>query len=262
MTSSESIEIEELIAIAAQQKTPESNRRLFLALRDVELFFPRTVVETEGKQVNATPLLRLPDATNAMMLYTSRDHPDLPDTFAGGKFEDALSAALLMPDLDWVIVSNSSSQWVALNRQQISATLDDLYHGGNNKDHSSPNRDGRVQALEELITRAADTPPEELSPPIGSLLRGREIFVELADIQGGGGQPIMKTFTVSHLARLVRAYTTRTRPGITYGGIQWEALKNMIRTSPELDGVQIINQADDWVVFDRESLRGAGTTES
>lgn len=42
--------------------------------------------------------------------------------------------------------------------------------------------------------------------------------------------------------------------------MQWEALKNMISTAPELDGIQIVNKADDWVVFDRESLRAGRTT--
>ena len=34
----------------------------------------------------------------------------------------------------------------------------------------------------------------------------------------------------------------------------------MIRVAPEISGVQIVNDADDWVVFDRESL-GFGTSE-
>jgi hypothetical protein len=264
LTASNNTEIEELVRIASQQKSPEADRRLFLALRRVELFFPRTVVEREGKQLNATPLLRLPDGQHAMMLYTSKDHPDLPDTFGGGAFEDALAAALKMPDLDWVIVSNNAAQWVAIGKEQISAILDDLHSYGQDegKSFANPEGDSAGKMLEDLITLAVNAPLEELSPPIGSVLRGREVFLELSERQSEEGRPIMHTFRIENLPRLVRAYTTRTRPGISYGGIRWEELKDMIKTAPELDGVQVINQADDWVVFDRQSLGLNASCES
>lgn len=161
-----------------------------------------------------------------------------------------------MPDLDWVIICNSASHWVAIDKRQIPRILDEL---GSRRDGFSYNPVTGEDALEDQITRAVGTPPEELSPPIGSLLRGREIFVELADDQAEDGQPIMKTFTIQQMPRVIRAYTTRTRPGIRYGGMQWEALKNMISAAPELDGIQIVNKADDWVVFDRESLQAGRT---
>ncbi|MEB4208601.1 hypothetical protein [Mycobacterium sp. 94-17] len=255
-------EIDKLISLASETKSTETNRRLFAALRGVELFFPRTKVEHEGGQVNATPLLRLSDGTNAMMLYTSKDHPDLPDTFAGGAFEDALTAALSMPELDWVIVCNRGSQWVAINKRNIPVVLNDPQPRDDHMDSSAqtPENDGNI--LEELITRAVNTPPEELSPPIGSVLRGRQIFIELAEGQREDEQPVMKTFTVQNMHRVIRAYTTRRRQGIRYGGMQWQALKNMIRTTTQLDGVQIVNDADDWVIFDRESLITGGTGDS
>jgi hypothetical protein len=262
LTAPHNAGIDELIDFAAQQKSPEADRRLFLALRGVELFFPRTTVEHEGKRLNATPLLRLPDGTNAMMLYTSEDHPDLPNTFAGGAFEDALAAALDMPDLDWVIVCNRTSQWVGINKQQITEVLDVLRSRETHVNKLSDLPPDNENVVENLITRALHTPPEKLSPSIGSVLRGREIFIELAKEQSEDGQPIMKTFAVQHMPRVIRAYTTRTRPGIRYGGMKWEALKDMLRTTTELDGVQIVNNADDWVIFDRESLTASGTDDS
>jgi hypothetical protein len=262
LTAPHNFEIDELIDFAAEQKSAEADQRLFSALRAVELFFPRTTVEHEGKQVNATPLLRLPDGTNAMMLYTSKDHPDLPKTFAGGAFEDTLAAALSMPELDWVIVCNRTSQWVALNKQQISAIINDPQDRDTRINDPSEVSMDNEKILEDLITRAVDTPPEELSPPIGSALRGRELFIELAKGQSEDEQPVMKTFAVRHMPRVIRAYTTRSRPGIRYGGMQWEALKNMIRTTTQLDGVQIVNNADDWVIFDRESLTAGEAGEA
>ena len=47
------------------------------------------ITEMQSGNKKTTPLLRLPDGTHAMMLYTSKTHPDLSDTFAGGRIEDA-----------------------------------------------------------------------------------------------------------------------------------------------------------------------------
>jgi hypothetical protein len=242
----DSNEIEELVRIAAQEENPTARPRLFQALRRVELFFPLKVKHHEGKEVRATPLLRLPDGTHAMMVYTSKSHPDLPDSFGGGSLKDALAAALKMPALDWVILSNLASQWVAIGKEQISAILDDL--------HSD--------ALEDLITRAVRSTPEELSSSIESVLPDRELYLELTAGQSQQGQPVMKSFQVADTPNVVRAYLTRSRPGITYGGITWEALKEMIRNEPGIGGVQIVNDADDWVVVDRESLRLGSNDES
>lgn len=255
MTPSNSDEIEKLVRDAAQDESPKAQQRLFSALRCTELFFPRTVVQHEGRQVNATPLLRLPDGKNAMMLYTSRDHPDLPDTFGGGSFQDALAAAQEMPDLDWVILSNRASQWIAISRERIPAVLDNLRPDESRQQRcQDPRPSAADEILENQITLAVTTPPAQLSPPIGSLLRGREVFIELAEGRNADGRPVMNTFQVEGLQSVIRAYTNRTRPEISYGGIQWEALKDMIRNASELDGVQVVNQADDWVVFDRDSL--------
>jgi hypothetical protein len=160
--------------------------------------------------------------------------------------KDALAAALKMPALDWVILSNLASQWVAIGKEQISAILDDL----------------RSDALEDLITRAVRSTPEELSSSIESVLPDRELYLELTAGQSQQGQPVMKSFQVADTPNVVRAYLTRSRPGITYGGITWEALKEMIRNEPGIGGVQIVNDADDWVVVDRESLRLGSNDES
>jgi SseB protein N-terminal domain len=253
----DSNEIEELVRIAAQEKDPAARRRLFRALRPAEFFFPLNIKHHEGKEVRATPLLRLPDGTNAMMLYTSKSHPDLPDSFGGGSFKDALAAALKMPALDWVILSNRASQWVAIRKEQISTILGDLHSDGKEENGPLANSGSGPtdKMLEDLITRAVHSTPEQLSPPIDSVLPGRELYLELTAEHSAEGQPIMKTFQVNDTPNVVRAYLTRSRPGITYGGIRWEVLKEMIRNEPGIDGVQIVNDADDWVVFDRESLR-------
>jgi hypothetical protein len=250
-------EVEELVRLAAADvKIPAVAMGLFRSLLDVQVFFCLKITEIQGGEQKATPLLQLPDATNAMMLYTSKTHPDLSDTFGGGRLEDALRAALRMPPLDWVILSNSASEWVAITKKQIPAILDSIDSNGDVVERPvSPSASSSADpAVEELITRAVHEDPEPLSQPIASQLSGRELFLELnAASTGDVGEPVLNMYKIQHLTNVIRAYSTRIRPRITYAGITWEALKEMVRKQPEIQGVQIINDADDWVVFDRES---------
>ncbi len=199
-----------------------------------------------------------------MMLYTSKSHPDLPDSFGGGSFKDVLAAALKMPALDWVILSNRASQWVSVRKEQISAILSDLDSEEKAKTFPlAPSGGGEEDKfIEDLITRAVHSATEELSPSIDSVLSGRELYLEMTAGRSEGGQPTVKVFQVKGIPNVVRAYLTRRRQGITYGGITWEALKEMISNELAIDGVQIVNDADDWVVFDRQSLRCGPAEES
>ncbi|ETZ57128.1 hypothetical protein L840_3299 [Mycobacterium sp. MAC_011194_8550] len=36
--------------------------------------------------------------------------------------------------------------------------------------------------------------------------------------------------------------------------MRWSEIKKMIGISPEIKGVQIVNDADDWIVLDRKAL--------
>lgn|GEM_PF-1242175 len=250
-------DVEALLRMAAQGNDPGLARRLFRTLRSVEVFFGLTSEYRDEKEFKATPLLRLIDGTHAMMLYTSRSHPDLPDRFGGSTFENALAAALKMPQLDWVIISNRDAQWVSIHKSQIPVVLGDMKSDRNDKDGSAMTGvdDKTLEALNELITRAvAATAPEDLRPSIDSALAGREVFLELAPGQADDGQPLMHVFQAGAFPQVIRVYTSRARPGIKYGGMTWEALKEMLQKAPGIDGVQVMNDTDDWLVFDRESL--------
>lgn len=251
-----SLNLEELVKVAGEHNSFTGNLRLFRALGDSELFFPMETIEHAGEMRRSTPLLRLPDGTHAMMVYTSKSHPDLVRPFAGGCIKDILAAASSVSALDWVILSNSASQWISVHKRQIPAVLDGLEMGWNESDSPvSPSASSSADpAVEELITRAVHEDPEPLSQPIASLLSGRELFLELnAASTGEVGEPVLNMYKIQHFTNVIRAYSTRIRPRITYAGITWEALKEMVRKQPEIQGVQIINDADDWVVFDRES---------
>lgn len=258
-------DIEQLVRIAARESSQLSRRRLFRAIRFVEVFLPYRQEQHDGEEVRSTPLARLADGTHAMMLFTSKSHPHLSEhqQFAGATFKDALASALKMPSLDWVFLFNSESQRVEIAKRQISEILDDLDTATPGRDGSSANvKNGRPEdTLEGLISNAVESQSAELPTSIGSAIGDREIFLELSKTQAEDGQPVMKTFQIENLGKVVRAYTSRGRTDIRYGGIDWSELKNLIRISPEIRGVQIVNDADDWIVFDRQALGLNASTE-
>jgi len=249
--------IEDFVRIAAEEKDPAARQRLFRAIQHTEFFFPIELEQHGDKMVKRAPLLQLSDGTHAMMMYTSKSHPDLPHKaggeFGGGSFRDALAAASKMPTLDWVIVTNLAAEWFSIHKEQLPAILANLDSHANGE--VRPSDSGRTgDLLEDLISRASySSTPEQLLPAISSALPGRELFLEMEAELSADGQPVMKTFRVNDMPTL-RAYLTRKRPGITYGGMNWEALKDMIRKLPRIQGVKIVNDADDWILFDRASL--------
>jgi len=252
-------DIEKLVETAAQENSPAARQRLFQTIRDAEVFVPCEMDQRDPKKVRSTPLARLTDGTHAMMLFTSKSHPHLSEHahFAGSAFKNHLAAALKMPSLDWVILSNNAWHRVAIHKQQIAAILDDLNSDGQGQNgrQAASSDDAAGTMLEDFITQSARSESDEVPHQISAILRGRELFLELASGQSEDGQPVMKTFQIQHLTHAVRVYTSRIRPGIKYGGIRWTALKDMIRAAPGIGGVQIMNNADDWIVFDREALR-------
>lgn len=236
-------DVEQGIAQAASDGSVEAKVGLFRRLRLVEVLFPTAARYLDGEVVNTTPLRRLPDGSHAMMLYASKTHPDLGEDFSGASLETALRLALTMPDADWVILSTLASQWVALDRTQMAAALD-----GPVQDAASGDR------LAALISQAAATSPQRFTEALLAELTGRELYVDLAAQRSPQEQPMVATYTVGGLAGVVRAFVSRRRHGVRYGGMPWEALRDMVRAAPALGGVQVVNDAEDWVLFDRPVL--------
>lgn len=236
-------DIELGIAQAASDGSVEAKVGLFRRLRLVEVLFPTATRYLDGELVSTTPLRRLPDGSHAIMLYASKSHPDLGEDFSGASLETAVGLALKMPDADWVILSTLGSQWVALDRSQLAAALD-----GRVDDTASGDR------LAALIGQAAATSPQRFTEALLAELTGRELYVDLAPQRSPQDQPMVATYTVGGVTGVVRAFVSRRRHGVRYGGMPWEALRDMVRAAPALGGVQVVNDADDWVLFDRPVL--------
>jgi hypothetical protein len=100
-------------------------------------------------------------------------------------------------------------------------------------------------------------PAEVQAKSILEQLKGRELYVRLAAAQSEDGHPVMITSRVGDVEGLVQAYTTRSRPGITYGGMTWEAIVDMIASAPDIAGVHLINDNDDWIILGRSDIHAA-----
>lgn len=254
-------QIEELVKVASLGNSPESRAALYQALDSVELYYRATASVVDEKHLLSTPLLRLPDDTYAMMVYTSKSHPDLPQEFAGAPWRRTLEVAWNIPRADWLILTNLDGNWLAINRRQIPGVLNSLSSEPGDPGERSNDPSGWESAktspgtLDLLISKAVGTPVENWYDLLRKQLQGRELYIQLAAELSEGGQPVMVTSKVGDIRALVQAHTSRSRPGITYGGMTWEAIVDMIEKAPHIPGVHIINDNDDWVVLGRSEIQ-------
>jgi hypothetical protein len=253
-------QVEELIKAASLDKNTESRAVLFYALDSVEIYHRANIREVHPKRLVSTPLLRLQDGTHAMMVYTSKSHPDLSQDFVGTSWRRTLKIALDIPEADWLILTNLDGDWLAVHRRQMPGILNSLPSERGERSNDPARQQSEKTSpstLDVLISQTVREPAEIRAASILEQLKGRELYVCLAADPSGGRQPVMITSKVGDIAGLVQVHTTRSRPGITYGGMTWEAIVDMIENAPDISGVHIINDNDDWVVLGRSDIKTA-----
>lgn len=171
-----------------------------------------------------------------------------------------LEIVLNIPQADWLFLTNRGGKWLAINRSKIPEILNSLPSEPNEHSSNPPMRESvktSPSTLESLISTAVRAPTQNLSDPILEQLKGRELYIRLAPDSPKDGRPVMITSKVGDVGGLVQAYTTRSRPGITYAGMQWDAIVDMINNAPQVPGVHIINDNDDWIVLGRSDITAA-----
>jgi hypothetical protein len=234
--------LDALITAAVNERGRHTLGAVVRALEGNEVFYRASATATDGGQRVTTPLARLNDGSHALVVYTSKSHPDLPKTFGGAPWRHVLTMAVGMPRADWLIVCNTTGDRLPVNKAQMTAIL------------AEQNAD---EGLEAAISRARDPLSDDWFEVLATNLRGRELFVRIAPEPSPDGRPVMITSAVGDVAGLVQAYTSRARPGMTYGGMTWEAIVGMVEDAPGIPGVHVINDADDWVVLERSQLSTA-----
>lgn len=219
-------QVAQLFTIAARDRGNAARAQLFRALVGKEMYYA------------PSPLHRLDDGSLAMHVYSSKKHPELPERFAGAHWPTLLEIAYGSLRADWLMITNLKNETVAIRRDHMPAVIAGL----------------RDDELEKVISRSVGTGPDDWYESALAVLRGRELYLHLREVPASGVQPTMQTSAAAGRRGWILAYTTRTRPGITYGGIIWDDLVDMVRDTTALPGVQIVNDADDWIILGRDVL--------
>lgn len=240
---SQTTDIEELIARAATTRDQQLTSELFLALDDHEIFYSVDIKDVDGQEQVNTSLLEMADGTYALVAYPSKANPELWKQFAGAPWRTVLDLALRIPPVEWVIVKNIQGDRVPIRKGQIAAILNLL-----------PSMNRHVGAVESLIAEAAKYQRAEWVSLLQYQLNDRELFVRMASQTSESEQLTLITSSAGGIDGLVQAYTTRSRPGYVYGGMNWNAIVEMLAKTPALPGVQIINDNDDWAIITRADL--------
>jgi len=248
-------ELDALIATAASTQDKGLFAAALKLLDTREVFYRAVVTPTEDGQRVSTPLARLSDGSHAFVVYTSKDHPELPKKFGGAPWRHVLSMAAGLPQADWLIVSTAGGAWLPIRKDQIGVIIQSLEKVGTQGEGSGNGAPkSKPEELDTLIADAQGASSEDWSEPLSAALRDRELFVRLSSDRLENGRPVLVTSVVGDVSGLVQVHTSRSRPGITYGGMSWDDIVNLVRDSPDLTGVHIVNDNDDWVVLGESEL--------
>ncbi len=243
-------QIQELFTIAAREPSGGPRVRLFRALDGKELFYSATPDSTSGQARMSTSLRKLDDGSLAMLTYTSKRHPDLPQRFAGAQWLDLLKVAYEALHADWLVIINLKNETVAIAREQIPVIIADL----EGSRAGAPSESLTSNELENAISNSVGKDSEDWFESVLLQLRGRELYLELTGDASPGEQPTIRTSVGSGRGDWILAFTTRKRQGINYAGITWENLVEMVKANTALSGVQVVNDADDWIVLGRDVI--------
>ncbi|WKG03651.1 hypothetical protein [Mycolicibacterium sp. HK-90] len=242
--------IEALVALAARENSGGPRVELFRALNGKELYYATTEVLVDGRPMMSTPLRRLDDGSAAMVVYTSKRHPDLPRRFAGAQWSTLLGIAQSVRS-DWMVIVGSNNETVAITRDQLAVISASLQEP--RTDYAASNSPP-PDALENAISNAVNTNAHDRYESALNQLRDRELYAHLTDEVSPGGQPSLLTSAAGGVDGWILTYTTRMRPGIKYGGIVWEELVRMVKNNTSIPGIRVVNEADDWIVLGRDVI--------
>ncbi|ORV01350.1 hypothetical protein AWC04_13915 [Mycolicibacterium fallax] len=221
------------------QRDEASRVALFRALASTEVFYPVSIEEIDGQRRVHVPLTQLEDGSHAFVVYVAKDHPDLTQQFGGATWPHTLEMANDTPLAQWMIVRGDSESWVPIERSEFCGLMRWL--------------DAGDQRLDSLITEIADGSSDGASNRLREELRSSEELFARIEIRDGEPS-VFVTGAAGDVGSLLQVFTSRRRSGLTYGGMTWESIVKVLAERPELNGVQIINDTDHWIVLDRADV--------
>lgn len=243
--------IEHLVKAAARDSSSGGPRlELIRALSTGELFYAATEVMVDGRAMMSTRLRRLEDGSNAMLVYTSKKHPDLPQRFAGAQWSTLVNIAQSVGS-DWIVIIGRDNDTVPITRQQlaiISGAIPEAEIGYSQQTART------ADALETAISDAVKANGTDRYELALTLLRGREVYAHLIDDVSSRGRTSLLTSAAGGIDGWILIYTTRRRSGIKYGGLAWEDLVDMVKQDAGIPGIRVVNEVDDWIILGRDVI--------
>jgi len=246
--------IEKLVADAAHDRSGQYRAELFEKLIGVELFYVANKKIVDSREMTSTPVRTLDDGSHAMCAYTSKLHPDLPRSFAGAKCPEIFQIATELVQADWLVIINQKNDMVPFSREQLQGMFAASQMPADKSTSDNPDGQRAADQLETVISNAVQTHSDDWHEPALALLRDREVFLHLTNSPNPETQPTMRTSRISGRDGWILTYTTRSRAGIRYAGITWENLVKLVHENAAIPGVQVVNDADDWIVLGRDAM--------
>lgn len=253
--------VDALIAEASRTQDMRAVAAALAALDLHEVFYRAVVTPTEAGQRVTAPLVRLGDGSHALVVFTAKTHPDLPQKFGGAPWRHVLTMATQLPTADWLIVSTDGGHWLPIGTSQINGILEILDAA------ASPGGDDVIGGsaitgggdLDALISAAHLDSDESWVDRLLASVTDRELYVRISPGRVEDGRPALITSTVADVRGLVQVYTSRIRPGLTYGGMNWDDIVGVLRDAHDIGGVHIVNDRDDWIVLRRSDIQRTAT---
>ena len=114
--------------------------------------------------------------------------------------------------------------------------------------------------LDQAITSTVATRQDTGYTLVLKTLAGKNLYFSLHEtsVNSRLRQPEIPTYQVGPM-RCIKLYTTRTHPALSspYGEIKWESAVDMLLKAPTLDGIKVVNEADNWVAYSKSELQTA-----
>lgn len=108
---------------------------------------------------------------------------------------------------------------------------------------------------ENLISRCSQTQAQSDFRILFASLYGSEVFFNID--RNPHGKIHLTTYKIGPLEHVVKLFTSKTHSQLQqpFAGIQWAPALAMVLDMPEADGLSVVNDAEDWVVFSSHAVR-------
>lgn len=126
-------DVDSLIRDIADHQRPDDYSEFFRLLPELQLFLPlasplpESIPQGESIVISAGTEIRARTASvqglECVVVFTSADHPNLGNDYAGVDGREALRMVGRIPNIGGLLVQSTGTGWVGLDRQKVAHVL-------------------------------------------------------------------------------------------------------------------------------------------